>query len=194
MAAKQSGTLNIPLMILAFLAMAGFLYWLNITSEPTQIAVAEENELDAMLAEATTLSPVALGEDIADYEGELIRVPNIAVTELLGGRAFWFEVATGEDEAQPIFVSFHSQFIDAEFQAMSGDVMTLIGNIRAMSDQVIEAMEGQGVFTEEGQRAQVEAMDYYVEAVHMEIHTAAAEPDDEDDPTDDEETEGEEEG
>lgn len=193
MAAKQSGTLNIPLMILAFLAMAGFLYWLNISSEPTQIAVAEENQMDVMLAEATTLSPVALGADMADYEGELIRVPNIAVSELLGGRAFWFEVATGEDETQPVFVSFHSQFIDDDFQVVSGDVLTLTGNIRAMSSDVIEAMEGQGVFTEEGQRGQVEAMDYYVEAVHMEIHTAEEPEDEEEDPTD-EETEGEEEG
>ena len=34
--------LSLPLMVVAFLAVGGFLYWLNITAQPTEVAVAEE--------------------------------------------------------------------------------------------------------------------------------------------------------
>ena len=36
--------LALPLMILAFLVVVGFLYWLNVTAEPTQVAIVEEED------------------------------------------------------------------------------------------------------------------------------------------------------
>jgi hypothetical protein len=190
MASKQSGSFNIPLMILAFLTMAGFLYWLNIASEPTQIAVAEENGMEAMLDEATSVSPIALIEDAQELIDEMVRVPNIRVAELMGTSAFWFPVSMGDEEEQLYLVFLDPNFIDPGFQLVPDDVLTLTGTVREMSDQIITQWEEQGLFTEEGQRPMAAEVETFIQAAHLDVHTTAEEADDPDADDDDTEDDG----
>ena len=44
--------LALPLMILAFLVVIGFLYWLNATAEPTEIVIEEEADARTSSASA----------------------------------------------------------------------------------------------------------------------------------------------
>lgn len=192
MASKQSGALNLPLMILAFLLMGGFLYWLNISSEPSQLAVAEEGSADRLRADSRPVSPAVLGAEAEDYVGELVRVSNIRADALFGPQAFWFLVPTGEeDELASYLVRLNPEFLP-DFQVVPGDIMTVTGRVEAMSEEVITQWEGQGFFTEEGQRGLVAELQTYISAVHIEIHSSEAEGIEVDDPDGDDEAETEE--
>lgn len=180
---KMSGKLNAPLMILAFLAIGGFLYWLNVTSEPTEIAVAEEDPR-AALPQAEAVSPVQFADDPGAYLEARVRLPNIRVANLMGTEAFWFNLA---DEAEtPYLVRLDREWIEAEMQILPDDVITLTGTVHAMSDSVIRAWEDLGVFTQEGQRGLVDGLDTFIDADQVEIHTARQEePEDEEEPASD---------
>lgn len=167
--AKQSGALNIPLMIVAFLAIGGFLYWLNITSEPTELAVAEENRA-ANLPQAAPVSPVEFAEGPEQYEGERIRIPNIAIRDIMGLNLLWFHLA--DEEETPYLVRVDRRFVDEDIQVLRDDVISLSGTVHAMSDSVITAWEDLALFTEEGQRAVVEAQATFIEADQIDLHTA----------------------
>ncbi len=179
---KKSGSLHVPLMVLAFLAMGGFLYWLSIASEPTQFVVAEENG-QAQLEPATSVSLVAFGDGPEEYAGERVRIPNVRVVQLLGPHMFWFDLPVEEDETEPFLVRVNRNFVDEDMQILGEDVITVTGTVGMMSDSVITAWEGAGVFTEEGQRGEVEAVSVFLDADEVQIHTADVEPEeDEEDP------------
>lgn len=172
---KRSGALNLPLMILAFLAIVGFLYWLNIASEPTEFAVAEENaEVD--LGEYTGVSLVELGDGPELFLDERIRLPNVQVTEIMGTDLFWFEMPV-EEESEPFLVRVDRTRVAADLQVLPEDVVTITGTVRAMSDSVITAWEELGVFTGQGQRTEAEAQSVFIDMDAVEIHTAAPEED-----------------
>lgn len=179
---NTSGKLNAPLMILTFLAIGGFLYWLNVTSEPTEIAMADEDPR-AALPSAEAVSAVQFADDPGVYLEARVRLPNIRVANLMGTEAFWFSLA---DEAEtPYLVRLDREWIDADQQILPEDVITLTGTVHAVSDSVIRAWEDLGVFTEEGQRVLVDGLDTFIEADEVEIHSARQEdPDDEEDPAD----------
>lgn len=178
---KQSGKLSTPLMILTFLAMAGFLYWLNVTSEPTEIAVAEEDPRSE-LPDAEPISPVQFADDPAEWEGQRVRLPNIRVDALLGTEAFWFNLA--DDDETPFLVRLNREWIEEEMQILPDDVITLTGTVHAMSDSVITAWEDAGVFGEEGQRETVRELEAFIDADQVEIHSARDEEEDPDEEPD----------
>jgi len=192
MASKQSGALNLPLMILAFLLMGGFLYWLNISSEPSQLAVAEENSAERLRADSRPVSPAVLGAEASDYVDELVRVSNIRVNSLFGTQGFWFLVPTEDEEMADYLVRLDPNFFPADFQVVPGDIMTVTGRVTAMSEDVITVWEGQGVFTEEGQRGRVADLETYIAAAHIEIHSSEVEEIETDDADEDPDAESEE--
>jgi hypothetical protein len=180
---KKSGAFNLPLMILAFLMIAGFLYWLNIASEPTEFAVAEENVTD--LGDYTGVSLVEFGDGPEAYMDQRIRIPNVRVTDIMGIHLFWFDLPVAEDASEPFLVRMDRQRIDDEIQVLGDDVVTLTGTVRAMSDSVITAWEELGIFTQEGQRAEAEAQTTFLDLDSVEIHGVDADddPDGQDDDT-----------
>ena len=192
MASKKSGALNVPLMILAFLLMGGFLYWLNISSEPSQLAVAEEGSADRLRADSRPVSPAVLGAEAEDYVDELVRVSNIRVNSLLGTQGFWFLVPTEDEELADYLVRLDPDYIPPDLQVVPGDILTVIGRVGAMSEEVITQWEGQGFFTEEGQRTAVAELGTYLSAMDIEIHASEVEEIEADDPGGDTEAETEE--
>jgi hypothetical protein len=82
--------LSIPLMILAFLVVGGFLYWLSITAEETEVEIVEgEGEEEEMIPTAATLTQSEFLGGAAEYEGQTIEVTNVRVASRLGPKAFW---------------------------------------------------------------------------------------------------------
>lgn len=185
--AKKSGALNLPLMIVAFLAIGGFLYWLSVVSEPTDVAVAEEDPR-AALAVAVPVSPVQFAEDPGRYVGERVRIPNVRVSAIMGMELFWFNLAN--EEETPYLVQMDREWIDSQVQILPDDVLTLTGTVHAMSDSVLEAMERAGAFTEEGQRGLVDAVETFIAADELELHSerAGEEQEEEDPPSDEDDT------
>ena len=66
---------GLPMMVLTFVLIAGFLYWLNLTAQPTEVAVAESGESETGV---TTVTLDAFMADAALYDGQEIRIiPNL---------------------------------------------------------------------------------------------------------------------
>ena len=81
----------LPLMIVAFLGIAGFLYWLNVTAVGTTTAVATAPEEDPF-ADAIPIAASSLETNALQFEGALLRVPDITVVSRVGDQAFWTQL------------------------------------------------------------------------------------------------------
>ena len=76
--------LSLPLMILAFLVVIGFLYWLNVTAEPTQVPIVEEVEDPRSSGASAILNVTDFLADAGQYEGQVIEVTGARVASRLG--------------------------------------------------------------------------------------------------------------
>jgi hypothetical protein len=167
---KNSGALNLPLMIAAFIAMGAFLFWLNVTSEPTAFAIAEEGP-DAV--EQTPARLVQLAEVLGTPETYLeqrIRLRNVEVVLLVGSGAFMIEEEAGS--GSPFLVRLDPAAVQEQPTIIPSDRVTVAGTIQPMSDSVITAWEDQGVFTAEGQRSLAAFAMHFLQADEVEVHTA----------------------
>jgi hypothetical protein len=167
---KNSGALNLPLMIVAFLAMGAFLFWLNVTSEPTAFAIAEEGP---EAVEQTPARLVQLAEVQGNPEGlvgERLRLRNVEVVLLVGSGAFMIEEEAGS--GSPFLVRIDPTAISEQPTILPSDRVTIAGRIKAMSDSVITSWEEQGVFTAEGQRSLAAFAMHFLQADEIEVHTA----------------------
>jgi hypothetical protein len=167
---KKSGALNLPLMIVAFLAIAGFLYWLSITSEPTEFAVAEET-LDDQLGPALDLTLEQFGENADGYIGSRIRITDVQVQTLVGADAFWFSFP--QEDVNDYLVRVDRTRVDSDIQILPGDRLTVSGTVHPMTDSVIEAWEQWGVLRDEAQRPAVMVLEGFLEADSIGIHAEA---------------------
>lgn len=164
---KKSGALNFPLMIVAFLAIGGFLYWLSITSEPTEFTVAEES-LDDQLGPALDLTLEQFGENADGYVGSRIRITNVEVRNLVGADAFWF--AFPQEDVNDYLVRVDRGRVDADLQILPNDRLTVSGTVRAMTDSVIDVWDQWGVFGDDAQRPAVMVLESFLEADSIGIH------------------------
>jgi hypothetical protein len=138
--------LSLPLMILAFLVVIGFLYWLNITAEPTEVTIVEEDTgrtstASAILDEADFLA------DAAQYEGQVVEVTSARVASRLGPQAFWI----GEDDA-PFLVKMAPGLVDDGTEVQLQQRVTLVGTVHMMTDSAHAAWDVLGAFPNDGDR------------------------------------------
>jgi hypothetical protein len=137
--------LSLPLMVLAFLVVIGFLYWLNITAEPTEVTIVEE-EMRSSGASAI-LDEVDFLADAAQYEGRVVEVTNARVASRLGPQAFWI----GPDDA-PFLVKMAPEVVEAGTEVLIEQRLTLVGSVFIMSDSAHAAWDAQGAFPNDGDR------------------------------------------
>jgi hypothetical protein len=133
-------------MILAFLVVIGFLYWLNITAEPTEIAIVEEDTgrtstASAILDEADFLA------DATEYEGQVVEVTGARVASRLGPQAFWI----GEDDA-PFLVKMAPGLVDDGTEVQLQQRVNLLGTVHMMTDSAHAAWDVLGAFPNEGDK------------------------------------------
>ncbi len=75
--------LSLPLMVVAFLAVGGFLYWLNVTAQPTEVAVAEEaGETESGASAILNVSDFLQGPD--QWIGQVVELTDAQATSTLG--------------------------------------------------------------------------------------------------------------
>jgi hypothetical protein len=138
--------LSLPLMIVAFLVVAGFLYWLNITAEPTE-PVAVKEETDRGPGVSAILDVDDFLADVARLEGQTVEVTDVRVTSRLGPQAFWI----GPDD-RPFLVKLDPSALEAGVSVSSGQVLSVIGTVLMMTDSVLVAWGDAGAFPTEGDR------------------------------------------
>jgi hypothetical protein len=154
-------------MILAFVLAGGFLYWLNKTAEPTQVAIEEEGP-----AEASGASAILAAEDfLANPEGQLdhvVEVTGARIASRLGTQAFWI----GPDEA-PFLVKMNPELVASGQEILVESVVTVVGTVHMMSDSVLTAWDGLGVFGNAGDRIVAEFATTFLEARSIEAQGGA---------------------
>jgi hypothetical protein len=133
--------LSLPLMVVAFLAVGGFLYWLNMTAEPTEVAVAEESE--------ETSSDFLQGPE--QWLGQVVEVTDARANSTLGSQAF----GIGPDNA-PFLVKMAPALVSDSTTVPTGQPLTLVGTVHTLTDSVLTAWDAQGAFAREGDRALAE--------------------------------------
>jgi hypothetical protein len=138
--------LALPLMILAFLVVIGFLFWLNATAEPTQIVI--EEEADARTSSASAILNVDdFLTDAGQYDGRVVEVTDARVASRLGPQAFWI----GPDDG-PFLVKMAPELVEAGTEVLIEQRVTLVGLVGVMSDSTHAAWDTQGAFPNDGDR------------------------------------------
>jgi hypothetical protein len=141
MAQQTSEKLRFPLMILAALSIAGFVWWLSVFTEPTQFAVAQEEAVVDADA-APTLELATFEQRADDMAGSRLRLQGIVVATFIGPRAFLMSLPEG----MPYVVRLMPAVGDLEL--VGGEVVDILGTVRAMSNEVLDAWEAEGVITD----------------------------------------------
>jgi hypothetical protein len=150
--------LAIPLMLLSFILLGGFLYWLRVTAEPTQPPMIEEGEVDTSSAGATDVAPTALNAATGQYVGQRVRLAGVEVASPVGAHAFFVNLTP----QVPFLVKMDSSLVARGMAQPTGRV-TVVGAVHAMTDSIIDLWTREGAVTA-GDRPVVEFATYFIEA------------------------------
>ena len=164
---RGAANLGMPLMILAFLAIAGFLYWLNLQAKADAASRAVEEDVpeETFGPMAGTVVPGAdLQTDPSPYEGMTIKVEGLSVASELGTQGFWLELPN----KNPFLVSM-SEAVKAEgISVAPGQIANVSGTIYAMNDSVLNAWSSTGAIGE-GDRLAAEFATHFLEAQQVQV-------------------------
>jgi len=153
--------LSLPLMVFSFIILGGFLYWLNVTAKPTEVTIAEDTADEGSGASAI----LALDDFLANPEGQLeavVEVTGARIASRLGQQAFWI----GPDD-RPYLVKMSPAVVEAGTQVLVESVVNLTGTVFMMSDSVLTAWDGLGVFGNEGDRIVAEFATSFLEVTSI---------------------------
>lgn len=154
-------SMALPLMILSFVLIGGFMFWLSRTAEPTSVAVMEDGDSDAPTGAGGTLVGWSeFGVDPQSYAGQTITLRPVSVASLLGQGAFWTQLPN----ETPFLIKLGETLIAEGLVIAPGDAGELTGMVHTMSDSVLNAWQEAGVFTEEVQRIEAEFATSFLEA------------------------------
>jgi len=139
--------LSLPLMILAFLVVIGFLYWLNVTAEPTQVPIVEEAEDTRGSGASAILDVTDFLASAGQYDGQVVEVTGARISSRLGPQAFWI----GPDD-DPFLVKMGSDLVAAGTEVLVGQTASLVGTVWMMTDSAHAAWDGEGAFPTDGDK------------------------------------------
>ncbi|MEZ4415152.1 MAG: hypothetical protein R3E10_05305 [Gemmatimonadota bacterium] len=151
------------LMIVAFLAIGGFMYWLSLTAEPSQAVMVEEEEPEAMPGEGALVTVADFTGNPAGYVDQTIRMEDIEVVSLLGNHAFWTKLTND----QPYLVRVDPALFVNGLVLTAGGTADVSGTVRIMSDSVLDAWQNGGSFTNDVNRIEAEFAESYIDATRV---------------------------
>lgn len=168
---RGAASLGMPLMIVAFIAMIGFMYWLNMQAQKQeaekQAAIMEQAAADSAANDdmgAVTIDASAIQMDASGYEGQLVRIQDIPVASGLGSQGFWIEMPN----KNPFLVSMAEEVKAEGVSPQAGQNVTVIGTVLPMSDSVLTAWSNAGSIGE-GDRLAAEFATHYIEAQRVRV-------------------------
>jgi len=164
---RGAANLAMPLMIVAFLAIAGFLYWLNLQAQ-ADVAARDVQEEAVEETAAAMSGTVVAGEDLqvdpSPFEGMTVVVEGMTVASGLGTQGFWLELPN----KNPFLVSM-SEAVKAEGMSVTpGQVVNVSGTVVAMSDSALNAWSMAGAIGE-GDRLAAEFATHFLEAQQIQV-------------------------
>lgn len=169
---KSAGQFTWLWMILAVVAIGGFFTWLAANSKPSSVVVVDEEEpaLATSVENAVTVTLADLMDGIDQYRGQVVRVEGVQVVSMLGDRAFW----TTFPNNTPFLIKIGDSLAEEGFSVQAGDVVTVVGQLSAMSESVLTAWEEQGVLQNANQRLEAEFATDFIDVVEA-VRADAAE-------------------
>ena len=151
--------LGIPLMILSFLAMGGFLYWLSTYAAP------EVDEGMEDMADEDGLNEVRFEDFVAgtqNYMGQEITLRFVEVSSTVGDRLFW----TMFPGNNPYLMHISEEALADSVEVMGNLELDITGSVMALSDSILDVWMEAGVLRSEGDRLQalfaVDKGDYFL--------------------------------
>ena len=159
--------LGTMLMILCFVTIGGFMYWLSITAEPTEVVVVEPEE---EVLNAVPFDDFSAGT--ASYVGQEITLQGITVTTLLGQHAFWTELTDLQNTAY--LLHFSEALVTDSTSVTAGTTVDVTGMVTAMSDSILDAWQAAGAFPQDIDRTLAEFAENFVEVTSIEGAASSA--------------------
>lgn len=160
---SRAGAANtaVPLMILAFAVVAGFMYWLSIASAAAAPEVAEGTE---PAAEETSgaLTLDAFSTDVQAHLGQEVTISGLPVVSALGPHSFWTNLTDANETA--FLVHLGGGMIASGATAAPGATVEVTGTVMAMSDSILNDWEAAGAFPGPADRIQAEFAETFIEA------------------------------
>ncbi|MDH5760493.1 MAG: hypothetical protein OEZ65_12965 [Gemmatimonadota bacterium] len=158
---RGAADLGMPLMILAFLVIAGFMYWLNVKAAAEKaIQMVVETPAETMDASGAV---VVVGEDIqmdpTPFEGQKIRVDGLSVAGPVGQQGFWLAMPNGN----PFLVSYSEAQLADSVAYEFGTIVDVIGTIHAMTPEILDAWTAAGTLGD-NDRLAAEFATHYMQA------------------------------
>ena len=154
--------LGAPLMILSFLMVAGFIFWLSVTAEPTEIEVVEP---DDVLENMVTIEAFSAGP--AGFVGELVSLEDIHVVALFGNHGFWTNL-TDEQGNGYLFHLSDSLIADSTVSVAAGMTVSVTGAVVETTDSVLDAWDAAGAFSNPVDRLVAEST-YYLNFIEVSL-------------------------
>jgi hypothetical protein len=150
-------------MLGSFILLAGFLYWLSITAEPTAPPEITEDEGPAeVMMEAQMVDAEAFEVDPDGYMGVRVRLDDVNVAQAVGDRSFFIDLPR-----TPFLVHMGDELVAAgEMLPTPGAPVTVIGDVVAMNDSIISAWADAGEFAE-ADRVLIEFATHFIEALQL---------------------------
>jgi hypothetical protein len=136
-----------PLMIVSFLAMAGFLYWLS-TYEVPEVVVD-----DSGTGLEDGLNEVAFADFVVEtqgYMGEEITMRLVEVNSTIGDRLFWTMLPGGN----PYLMHISEEALADSVEVLGNRRVDITGSVMALSDSLLDVWMESGVLRSEGDRLQ----------------------------------------
>lgn len=130
---------------LALVLVGGFMVWLGMTAEPTNVQVVpEEAPVDSTALAAAQVPSVPLldfAENTEQYEGQQVRLDNVPVDSRLGERGLWLKMPN-----QGLYLVQTAP--DAPL-VQPGQNITAVGTVQPMTDSIVTAWLDQGLIQPE---------------------------------------------
>lgn len=167
---RGAANLGLPLMVLTFLLLGGFMYWLYSTAEPTQPAVVEEVEEPQDTFVGTTVPAEELKTGAEAYEGQSVRLAGVEVSSTMGAQAFFVDLPASQNlPATPFLVR---ALPGAGTRVANGSSVTVSGTLMAMTDSIVADWVEARIISE-NDRLLVEFASHFIEADQVETTEAA---------------------
>ena len=139
--------LGMPLMILAFLVIVGFMYWLNVQAQADRASrVIEEEPVEETSSESFGVElgeTIAIGTDTDAFVGETIQGIGYEVASLLGTEGFWVNTAAGN----PFLVAWSEELRASGMTVAQGDIVDVVGEMLRMEISYLDEWEAEGGIT-----------------------------------------------
>lgn len=166
-----AANLSIPLMLLTFLLMGGFLWWLNMNAEPTSVAFMEEPVEDTTPVAGpggreVTQEELRMTPD--QLEGQIVRI-TLGVAGAVGTEAFFLDVTDS-----PFLVKLGPQLVQ-QGQTVPQGAVTVVGPLMAMTDSTRQDWISKGLVPP-ADEVLVEFATHFIEATSVEPAAAPAQP------------------